>query len=81
MERGAPPLPELEMIGESPWLNLLLYPAELDYPRIEPLGRLWHNLEACVRTTDEDWKPPPELDGAERVVYLSLGRWARPTLR
>jgi MGT family glycosyltransferase len=61
------------MIGESPWLNLLLYPAELDYSRTEPLGRLWHNLEACVRTTDEDWMPPPGLDGAERVVYLSLG--------
>ncbi len=26
-----------------------------------------------MRTTDEAWKPPPELDGAERVVYLSLG--------
>src|SRR5689334_300273 len=28
VERGAPPLPELEMIHESPWLNLTLYPAE-----------------------------------------------------
>ena len=27
MERGAPPLPALEMIHESPWLNLMLYPA------------------------------------------------------
>ncbi len=73
VERGAPPLPELEMIAESPWLNLFLYPRELDYPRTEPLGRLWHNLEACVRTTDEPWVPPAELAGAERVVYLSLG--------
>jgi UDP:flavonoid glycosyltransferase YjiC (YdhE family) len=29
-ERGAPPLPDLHMIHESPWLNLMLYPAELD---------------------------------------------------
>jgi MGT family glycosyltransferase len=73
VERGASPLPALEMIGESPWLNLLLYPRELDYQRTEPLGQLWHNLEACVRTTDEPWTPPTELDGAQRVVYLSLG--------
>ena len=32
-ERGAPPLPEGELIHESPWLNLYLYPRELDYPR------------------------------------------------
>jgi UDP:flavonoid glycosyltransferase YjiC (YdhE family) len=37
VERGAPPLPELEMIHESPWLNLTLYPAELDYPRSRAL--------------------------------------------
>ena len=36
--RGAPPLPEGELIHESPWLNLYLYPRELDYPRSRPLG-------------------------------------------
>ena len=30
--------PEPELIHESPWLNLTLYPAELDYPRSRPLG-------------------------------------------
>jgi len=29
--RGAPGLPELELIGTSPWLNMYLYPEELDY--------------------------------------------------
>ena len=33
VQRGAPPLPAGEMIHESPWLNLALYPDELDYPR------------------------------------------------
>ena len=32
------------MIHESPWLNLYLYPQELDYPRGVALGRTWHNL-------------------------------------
>jgi MGT family glycosyltransferase len=70
-DRGAPPLPSLEMIHESPWLNLYLFPRELDYPRTRPLGPGWHNLEACVRTTDEPWEPPE--DDGRRLVYLSLG--------
>jgi MGT family glycosyltransferase len=71
VERGAPPLPELEMIHESEWLNLMLYPDELDYPRGRPLGPRWHNLQTCVRATDPEWAPPPE-DGRP-LVYLSLG--------
>jgi MGT family glycosyltransferase len=71
VERGAPPLPELEMIHESPWLNLFHYPAELDYPRSRPLAPTWHNLETSVRATDDPWQPP-EADG-QPVIYLSLG--------
>jgi MGT family glycosyltransferase len=71
VERGAPALPELEMIHESPWLNLTLYPAELDYPRSRPLTATWHNLETSVRATDEQWTPPPQ--DARALVYVSLG--------
>jgi MGT family glycosyltransferase len=73
-ERGAPPLPRDDFIHASPTLNLYLYPAEVDYPRREPLGPTWHNLEASVRATDPDWRLPEELSGgAEPLVYLSLG--------
>jgi MGT family glycosyltransferase len=76
-ERGAPALPELEFIHESPWLNLWIYPREVDYPRDEPLGPTWHNLEASVRATDTAWDPPAQLDGDDRpLVYLSLGSLA-----
>ncbi len=71
VERGAPPLPDLEMIHESPWLNLYLFPEQLDYPRSRPLGPTWHNLQTSVRATDEPWEPPPSDD--RRLVYLSLG--------
>jgi MGT family glycosyltransferase len=71
MERGAPPLPGVEMIHESPWLNLTIYPAELDYPRSRPLGQSWHNLETSVRSTDDPWTPP-QSDGRS-LVYVSLG--------
>jgi MGT family glycosyltransferase len=70
VDRGAPPLSELEMIHQSPWLNLMLYPTELDYRRSRPLTATWHNLETCVRATDEPWAPPA-FSG--RLVYVSLG--------
>ena len=44
-----PPLPEGELIHRSAWLNLYLYPRELDYPRSAPLDPTWHNLESSVR--------------------------------
>jgi MGT family glycosyltransferase len=73
-ERGAPPLPADDFIHESEWLNLYLYPDEVDYPRAQPLGPRWHNLQTSVRTTDPAWELPQAL--AERegpLVYLSLG--------
>jgi MGT family glycosyltransferase len=73
VERGAPPLPEGELIHTSPWLNLHLYPRELDYPRSVPLEGSWHNLESSVRAGDPAWDVPPELVGDGSLVYLSLG--------
>jgi MGT family glycosyltransferase len=70
VERGAPPLPDLEMIHESPWLDLMLYPRELDYRRSRALPPIWHNLETCVRATDEPYTPPG-ADGS--LIYVSLG--------
>ena len=75
-DRGAPPLPELELIHDSPDLNLWLYPSEADYPRARPLGEAggWHNLESSVRATDAAWELPEPLASAEGpLVYLSLG--------
>jgi MGT family glycosyltransferase len=71
VERGAPPLPELELIHESTWLNLTLYPDELDYPRSRELGPSWRNLQTSVRATDKAWDPPEPDNRA--LVYLSLG--------
>lgn len=69
-DRGAPALPELEFIHESPWLNLWLYPDEVDYRRAQPLGGTWHNLQSSVRDTDE----PYTVDrGDGPLIYLSLG--------
>jgi UDP:flavonoid glycosyltransferase YjiC (YdhE family) len=68
--RGAPPLPEPEMIGVSPWLNIYVYPGELDYGRAAPMPGRWLRLESCVRDEQEVWSPP---QGDSPLVYLSLG--------
>ena len=72
-ERGAPPLPPDDFIHESPWLNMYLYPDEVDYRRAQPLAPIWHNLQASVRATDPAWELPEELRGEEPLLYLSLG--------
>jgi MGT family glycosyltransferase len=72
--RGAPPLAEDELIHTSPWLNLYLYPRELDYTRSIPLDETWHNLESSVRGSDAAWSVPDELaEGDGALIYLSLG--------
>jgi UDP:flavonoid glycosyltransferase YjiC (YdhE family) len=69
-ERGAPPLPELEFIHESRFLNLYLYPTEVDYRRSRALGPQWQRLDSCVRNVDDGFEAPPG-DGA--LIYVSLG--------
>jgi MGT family glycosyltransferase len=73
-ERGAPLLPAPEFIHESEWLNLYVYPDEVDYRRTRPLSSTWHKLETCVRRSDDSAELPAHIasgDGA--LVYLSLG--------
>ena len=74
VEQGAPPLPDMEFIHESPDLNLYVYPELADYARSRPLGPTWYRLDSSVRETEEAFDVPPSLatrDGA--LVYLSLG--------
>jgi MGT family glycosyltransferase len=74
VERGAPPLAQDELIHESPYLNLYIYPAEADYARERALDGGWHNLETSVRGTDDPWTLPEPLASREGpLVYLSLG--------
>jgi MGT family glycosyltransferase len=73
-ERGAPSLPAGEFVHESPWLNLYLYPHEVDYARSRPLAPAWHRLDTCVRSSDAVFELPEALAGQDgRLVYVSLG--------
>jgi MGT family glycosyltransferase len=67
--RGAPPLPGIEFIHESPFLNLYLYPPGADYDRSRPLDG-WHRLGSCVREAGSTYELSPD---DRRTIYLSLG--------
>jgi MGT family glycosyltransferase len=74
VERGADALPVGEFIHESPWLNLYLYTAEIDYRRSVPLAPTWHRMDSSVRSHAGEFELPEEIaSGAGRLVYLSLG--------
>jgi MGT family glycosyltransferase len=70
---GAPPLPERQFIWESPYLNLYLYPEELDYQRSRPLASTWHRLDSSVRDTEPSFTLPEQLQGEGKLIYVSLG--------
>jgi MGT family glycosyltransferase len=73
-DTGAPPLPDLEFIHASPYLNLYVYPAEADYSRRHLLDRSWHRVESCVRASDASFEIPDQLRAGEGgLIYLSLG--------
>ena len=74
VQRGAKPLPVGEFIRESPWLNLYLYTAEIDYKRSVPLAPTWHRMDSSVRHHGGEFKLPEEISGSKgRLIYLSLG--------
>ena len=70
---GADPLPSGEFQYDSPWLNMYLYPAEVDYQRSRPLDPTWHRLDTTVRTGEEPFDVADKVPGEGKVIYLSLG--------
>ena len=74
--QGAPELPDLEFMHESRDANLYVFPQELDYTDIRPLGPSWHRIDSSVRGTDEPFELPAQLvdrPADSSLVYLSLG--------
>jgi UDP:flavonoid glycosyltransferase YjiC (YdhE family) len=66
-------LPDGEFQYESPYLNLYMYPAELDYKRSRPLGPTWHRIDTATRNSDGVFDVAEKLGSDGKLVYLSLG--------
>lgn len=64
----------LSLIPRSPWLNLYMYPEELDYE--VPLPG-WTRCDSLVRDDDGEFSVPPSLrEGPGKLIYLSMGSLA-----
>ncbi|HEX5190309.1 MAG TPA: nucleotide disphospho-sugar-binding domain-containing protein [Streptosporangiaceae bacterium] len=71
--QGAPPLPDLEFIGEGA-VNLYVYPEIADYARTSQPGPSWHRIDSSVRRTDDAFTLPGHLaHGEGALIYFSLG--------
>jgi MGT family glycosyltransferase len=73
VKHGADPLPDGEFQYESPWLNMYIFPTEIDYERENPLGPTWHRLDSSVRTTDDEFNVEEKVGSEGHLIYLSLG--------
>ncbi len=63
-----------DFIGESPWLNLYVYPPAADYAREVALGPTWRRVGSSVRAAETTWEVPAPLRGRDgALIYLSLG--------
>lgn len=71
--QGVKPLPALQFLENSGWLNLLLSPSAVRYERAQPLpADRFVFLEGCVR--DEGRFEPPVLPANDGpLVYMSFG--------
>ncbi|WP_029115926.1 nucleotide disphospho-sugar-binding domain-containing protein [Mycobacterium sp. URHB0044] len=72
-ECDAEPLPDGAFQYESPYLNLYMFPAELDYPRSRPLGPSWHRIDTSTRNSDGAFDVAERVGDSGTLVYLSLG--------
>jgi MGT family glycosyltransferase len=76
VEKGAPPLPDLEFVHTSEHANLYVFPEEADYTGSRPLDPTWHRLDSSVRETDQVYELPVEVldrPAGSALIYLSLG--------
>ncbi len=70
--QGAPPLPDLEFIGEGD-VNLYVYPELADYRRDRPLGPAWHRLDSRSADRRGVHAARPLAGGGGALIYFSLG--------
>ena len=71
---GGQPLEGLRTHPVSPYLNIYLWPKELDYEELRPMKDNWIRVENFCRITDDKFEIPKHLkSGSGKLVFLSMG--------
>ena len=72
-EDGVKPYPEDRFI-ESPYLNIYIYPKELDYTDLRPLPPNWYQFDTFIRMNEEHFDLPKKLAQRNgKLIFLSMG--------
>ena len=72
-EDGVKPFPEDRFI-ESPYLNIYIYPKELDYTDLLPTPPNWYQFDTFIRMNEEHFDLPQKLAQKNgKLVFLSMG--------
>ena len=72
-EDGVKPFPEDRFI-ESPYLNIYMYPKELDYTDLRPIPPNWYQFDTFIRMNEEHFDLPQKLAQRNgKLIFLSMG--------
>ena len=73
VEDGVKPFPENRLF-ESPYLNIYMYPKELDYTDLRPIPPNWYQFDTFIRMNEEHFDLPQKLAQRNgKLVFLSMG--------
>jgi len=72
---GFPSLPENKFTIPSPYLNIYMFPEELDYTDLRQLPQNWYQFDYFKRSGNEDFFEIPEKlrNKSGKLIYLSMG--------
>lgn len=83
VENGAEPLRrKTRLINDSKYLNLYLYPEEIDYHFDRPNPPKWHRIDSFANHTEKLFKVPEKLKNLPgKLIYLSMGSFGCANLQ
>jgi len=75
LSKGYPSLPDVKLIAPSPYLNIYMFPEEVDYTDIRQLPYNWHRFDCFKRSgNEESFEVPEKLRNRPgKLIYLSMG--------
>jgi len=74
VEQGGQPFPHMQFFHTSPYLNLYMYPHELDYHDLFKIPEKWERVDCFFREENEQFDIPEKLKDKEgKLIYFAMG--------
>jgi UDP:flavonoid glycosyltransferase YjiC (YdhE family) len=77
LANGLPSLPARKLQYKSPYLEIIVFPKELDYSDLAPLPDRVYRMDTMIRESQEEFELPEKLKKKQgKLIYFSLGTLA-----